>query len=156
MSTPAAIRDAIVTKITTLYPDKTRLVRPRVIDQNNKQLLDDGYGIYIGPTQLGDVDLGIHLSVKSTDILVILTKKIYTLENDFSGEATAENDLCNEKELVIRDVADIKSEGVDSSLVDLRYIGDDGGEYIFGEKNNYLALTMTFSLLYQKDKTYCN
>ncbi len=156
MSTPGTIRDAIATKISNAYSSKTRIVRPRAIDQNNKQLLDDAYGVYIGSTSESDQNLGMHLSVKSTEIIVVLTKKIYTLENNHEGEASVEDALCDEKEVIIQNVADIKFEGVDASLVDLIYSGDDGGEYIFVEKNNYLALNITFSLLYSKDKTYCN
>jgi len=155
MSTPGTVRDSMVTKITTLYSSKTRIPKPRALDQNNDNLMKDGYGIYLGPTTTVDDSLGPHFVVKSTEINVVISKKIYSKENDFTGEASVEDTLADERDAIINAVRDIISEGVDSNLVDLVYVGDDGGEFIFGDKNNYLAMTVNFAVQYKQDLTYC-
>jgi len=155
MSTLGTIRDAMVTKITTLFPNKKRIPRPRVLDQNIDNFLNDGFGIYIGPSTISDQDLGYHIAVRSSEINVVLTEKIYTLDNNHVGEAAAENSLHGNKESLIQSISEMTLEAIEDDFLNILYTSDDGGEFIFAEKNNYLALTITFTVNYSKNKTYC-
>jgi hypothetical protein len=155
MSTLGTIRNAMVTKITTLFPNKKRIPRPRVLDQNIDNFLNDGFGIYIGPSTISDQDLGYHMAVRSSEINIILTEKIYTLDNNYVGEAAAENSLHGNKESLIQSISEMTLEAIEDDFLNILYTSDDGGEFIFAEKNNYLALTITFTVNYSKNKTYC-
>lgn len=155
MSTLGTIRDAMATKISALLTSKKRIPRPRVLDQNIDKILDDAWGIYIGTSTNAEQSLGYHFSVKSTEINVVLTEKINTLDNNFVAEAAVEDSLHGDKESVIQSISEMTLEGVEGDFLNITYSSDDGGEYIYAGKNNYLALTITFIVTYSKDKTYC-
>ncbi len=153
MSTPGTVRNNMITQIEATLTSKTRIPNPREIAQNNDNFLMDGYGIYIGPGSPADSDLGFHFSTKAVDIIVVLTEKIYGLENEPTAAANVEDSLHDDKDSIIDAIANIS--GIDSNMISLEYTGDDGGEFIFADKNNYLALSINFALQYKKDKTYC-
>lgn len=148
------IRDSIISKIETLLPTKTRIIKPRALQQNNDRLLIDGLGVYVGSSSPSDQSLGLHMTVESSNIEIVLSKIIYSLENSYVNEAYVEDTLQLEKELIIEGLGDLTLASIENSLLSIVYAGDDGGQYIFAEKNNFLALTITFNVVYSKNKTY--
>lgn len=156
MSIAGTARDAIINKLTSTFTSKQRITKPRALELNNDNLLKDGVGIYIGSSTVSDTNLGFHISTKSTEIIIILTKRYFPLDNKHEEEAAAEDALSGEKDTVITAVAEVLRDNIGDGILDLQYVGDDGGQFIFGEKTNHLALSITYNLVYNTDKTYCN
>lgn len=152
MTNVTLIHNAIKSQLSALFPTKTVIPNPFELDQNNDNFLKDGYGIFYGPGSLPDFDLGIHIQGYQREFNVVLAKKVYRLESNNDQFETVQLALIEDQNTMVNSFADIRS--IDINVVRLEYVSDSGVEFIFAEKNNYLALTTSFEVTYKEDKTY--
>lgn len=152
MSNVSDIHAALKARMASLFPSKTIIPNPFDVADNSDNLLKDGYGIYYGPAGLADFDLGIHLQSYQREFNIVLAKKVYRLESNTDQFETVQLALIEDQNTIVNSFADIRS--IDINVVRLEYVSDGGIEFVFNEKNNYLALTTSFDVTYKEDKTY--
>lgn len=152
MSNVSTIHSAIKSRLSTIFPNKTVIPNPFELDQNNDNLLKDGYGIFYGAASLPEFDLGIHIQGYLREFNIVLAKKVYRLEVDSQPFETVQLALLEDQNTMVNSLANVRS--IDPNVVRLEYVSDSGVEFIFSEKNNYLAITTNFDVSYKELKTY--
>lgn len=152
MSNVSTIHASLVASLASLFPSKTVIPNPFSLEDNNQNLLKDGYGYFYGPAGLPDFDLGIHIQGYSRDFNIVMTKNVYRTDISPEPFVTTQLALLEDQNTLVNSFADIRN--LDQNVVSIEFVSDSGVEFIFADKNNYLALTTTFAVSYREDKTY--
>ena len=152
MSNVTTIQNSLVTTLETLFPNKTVIPNPFNLEDNNQNLMKNGYGFFYGPASLPDFDLGIHIQGYSRDFNVVMTRNVYRTDVSPDPFSTTQLALIEDQNTLVNTFADVRN--LDQNVVSIEFVSDSGVEFIFADKNNYLALTTTFAVAYREDKTY--
>jgi len=152
MSNVSTIHDSLIASLASLFPSKTVIPNPFNLEDNNQNLLKNGYGYFYGAAGLPEFDLGIHIQGYARDFNIVMTKNVYRTDISPDPFATTQLALLEEQNTLVNSFADIRN--LDQNVVSIEFVSDSGVEFIFADKNNYLALTTTFAVAYREDKTY--
>ena len=152
MSNVSTIFDNFLALLQTEFASKTQLANPFSVQNNNDNILKEGYGLRYGPASLPDFDL-TSFQGYSREIVVILTKQVFKTDNDTDNFSTAQKAMVEDQNTLINSLA--KNRTFDSSTVSVEFTGDSGIEFIFNGKFNFLYLETSFEIQYKEDKNYC-
>ncbi len=139
------IYDQIYSVIETLFDTKRELLNPYETEDNNSLRLKQGYSLEIGPSaDTGNMPSGIDFS---RAIGITLTK-INIASDKSSGDRKTK-----EKELLAEQLSLIAALKSGLTLVNtVSFLGDDGIEYVFNEREDYLKLRSNFNINYFKEE----
>lgn len=151
-SNVTAIHNSLIASLAALFPDKTIIPNPFDLENNNQNFLKNGYGYFYGPAGLPEFDLGIHFQGYSRDFSIVLSRNVYRTDISTDPFATTQLQLIEDQNILVNAFADIRN--IDQNVVTLEFVSDSGIEFVFADKNNYLALTTDFAVTYKEDKTY--
>ena len=152
MSNITTIYDNIDTILSALFSAKTEIPNPRKLSDNNENYLKDGYGFYFAGAGLPSFDLS-HFQGYSREIVIVLARNIYRVDNDTSVYKTAEKNLLEDQVVLINSLADDRT--MDDLITSVEFTGDSGVEFTFDDKYNFMYLSTTFDLEYKQDVSYC-
>lgn len=152
MSNVSTIHTSLLASLAGMFPNKTIIPNPFNLEDNNQNLMKDGYGFFYGAAGLPDFDLGIHIQGYSREFNVVITKNVYRTDVSPDPYTTAQLALLEDQNTMVNTFADVRN--LDQNVVSIEFVSDGGVEFIFADKNNYLALTTTFAVSYKEDKTY--
>jgi hypothetical protein len=134
------------TRLSTLLPNHIGLTNPYASEQNTAGALNLGYGVVLGAGTNTKRLMGCKLSV-SRNFNLILTRKYYAQELNITGKETTAKDLFEDQKLIIAYVE--KNPTIQSTAIaKMEYDSDNGIEFIFTEKDNYLKLETVFRVEY--------
>lgn len=139
------IYDAIYTKVDGLMTDHTELPRPFAIDENDDLFLRKGYAIYIGPAVQNPRHATCNYWVQR-NLIITNTLSIYGADTNKTIRKTAEKNLLENQILLIDGLE--KDITLGDTLNNLRFVSDNGIEFIYADQKNYLMLQSTFSFEY--------
>jgi len=153
MSKATDVFDALVARVAAVLPDHKRIPNPYIIEQNSERILNKGQGVTFGPGENTFRRLTNQLSV-ARDFSVIITRKSIKKETDSSGRAEDIQLLFEDQKLVIDDV-EKNTTLLDSTLSVAKsdYLSDNGLEFIYGEKDNFIKVESVIRVEYIEDLT---
>lgn len=149
MSSLTNIYNAVGTTLSTLYSATHKeIVNPYALELNDSLFLNRGYGFYFGPAINTKRQLSCQLSVER-EIVIINTIVNRGTDRDITIRQTAEKQLLEDQFSLI---SQLENEPTIQPLVSkLEFTGDNGIEFIFDEKFNYLYIESSFSMEYFED-----
>lgn len=149
MTTLTNIYNAVDTALDSVWGSThTELVNPFVVELNESLALNRGYGFYFGPGANTRRQLSCQLSIER-EIVVINTMINRGTERDVAIRKTAEKQLL-EDQFALIDY--LETEPTIHGLVSkLEFNSDNGIEFVFDEKFNYIYIESSFSMEYFED-----
>lgn len=123
--------------------ERFELTNPYIIDDNAETILATGWGVAALPsTNLNRTASCIYTLAR--DVEVVLTNVVYGTDRDMARRQEIEAKLMDDQ------IRLIKAIDQDAVLHDLlaknNFIGDNGVEFVFTEKNNYLAIVSSWNI----------
>lgn len=145
MSNISSIFDRVYSIITTNFSTKTELKNPYELIDNDDCNLKNGYGVAWGSVEDLEVIRKQAINLRR-NLVITFTKKIYTTEQNTSARKTAEKALMEDELTLINLISD--DFDLKKYAEDVKFVGDDGISFIFDDRQNYLAVSMSFDVDY--------
>lgn len=143
----ADVYQRLIDLIGETFTDKSQLTNPYVLDDNEDIFLKSGYGVAILPTSNLNRATSCLYSI-GRDVEITFTKQIFGTNRDISERQTVEKGLMQDQLDLIKA---IDSDGqLNDLLANSAFLGDNGIEFIFNDRNNFVALTCNFTLEYHE------
>jgi hypothetical protein len=127
-----------------------KLDNPYFPEDNNDLILKRGYGF--SPTNGSNPKRLLDCFTSMTrEITVTQTIINRGTERDTTIRETAEKQLLEDHRVLVNAV--LSDTNLNETLARLEYVGDNGIEFIFGEKNNFLMIRSTYLIEYLEEVT---
>lgn len=153
MSNISTIYDAIVDLLEATFPDHKKMDNPYAPDLNNDRLLTKSFGIYMSGASNSNRVLDCSLSIQR-QVVIHLTRINRGTERDKDIRLSAEKALLEDHFTLLNTFYQATAlDSVNSSVANFSYESDNGVEFVFAEKNNFLLITSTFTLEYLENVT---
>lgn len=145
--TAAYLRFIEVVRETFPNDERFELTNPYIIDDNPEPIVATGWGIAVlSNTNLKRVSSCLYTFGR--DFEVVLTNLIVGTDRSMPERQAIEAKLMEDQ---IRLIMAIDSDGVLHDLLAKNdFIGDNGIEFVFTEKNNYVSLVSTWNIEYHQ------
>lgn len=149
MSTISTAYDNLVTLVQATLTNHVRMANPIKPEENDERVLALGWGIAVLPAQFPSL-----VSCQwenDRQIQIIISRKIEAREDDAINRADPQKDLLEDQFSLISVIEnDVSLSGVATGITPT---GDNGIEYAFLEKDNFVMLRTTFALKYFENLT---
>lgn len=145
MSAIAEIYDSITEFLkNTFGTEGTALINPYEIEENPEIILKRAFGFYMGPAQ----DQGTITSMVAINRDVIITLTIETKASQHNNEkrTNAEKVILDEHFKLVKMLH--ADPAVNEKVSGIIYQNDNGIEFIFGDKTNFLKIVSRFQMAY--------
>lgn len=145
MTTISTAHAALLTTIAATLTSARRLANPYVLAENPGGLLENGYGVAIGPAGAGRASLTCEQSFERA-IAVVLTRTAAGTENNADALATVEKALVEDQVALIQALAE------ETATFPATYVSDGGVEFVQTQDRTgrYYALVTEFALKYSE------
>lgn len=137
------IYNQIFTAIEAALPDRVELINPYNIIDNNNLYLKSGYGVELGSMAVSEAFARVQRQFQRV-VSISLTEKIVSTDKDTSIRRSKENKLVSDQLTLITALKN----SISSDYVE--FISDEGIEYIFDERDNYIRLRTNFNINYNE------
>ena len=147
MTDISTIFDALVTRLTTLYPSHRRLTNPYVLSSNNDQYLAQGWGLATRDGVNTNRQLSRRLSV-SRNFDVVLTRRYFAKDLDITKIAIAEKSLLEDLQILqdsFEGTPDLSS-GLGNYVT--KYNSDSGIIAAKDDRDDFLAIIASINVEY--------
>lgn len=148
MSLITTVFDNINTRLSSIYstPTYKKLVNPYILELNDTLSLNRGYAFFMGPglntkKLIGDV------VTFEREVIIINTIVNRGTDRDVTIRETAEKTLLEDQFLAIESF----HQTILSDSWDLNWQSDNGVEFVFTEKQNFLSIRSNYRLRYSED-----
>lgn len=149
MSKISTIYDAMVTRLAITFPNHFRLPVVYAIEANPEPMISLGYAIRIGSASNLNRHVGCQMDIERL-MVVSITREFKALELDIGPKATVEKLLLEDQYSLILDFE--KNFALnDPSVSACQFVGDNGIEIVFTERNRFLKIESTFRIRYFED-----
>jgi hypothetical protein len=141
------VYDDIRNKVKALWPTKVEVNNPYIIEDEADIRLKDSFGIAIGAgSNTNRVICGSSSTTRSFNIAIV--KKHSSPSEEISARVIAEKALLN-------DLFDLQkyfdSNPSSDNIINIRYVNDNGIEFLNGDRFGYLMLRSTFEAEYSEN-----
>jgi hypothetical protein len=137
------IYDQLLSVMSSTFPDRSRLIKPYRIEDNNGHFLKSGYGVEIGPMVISDTFRREIRQIQRT-INISLTERVHSSDQKTTARETDEKLLISDQETMIIALKN----GLPVEYMQL--VGDEGIEEIFDERDDYIRLRTNFVINYNQ------
>lgn len=138
----STIYTEILSLVKANFTDKTELVNPYIVSDNDDLILKDAFGIQIGGTSAIDSNLNVRKTFERT-VVIKLVRKIFGTERDISQRQVYEKGILDDTELLINFI-----EGSKLSANSIKFSGDSGIDFVFGDRQSYIFNEVSFTIVY--------
>jgi hypothetical protein len=153
MTNISIIYDAIDSFLIANFPDHKKMDNPYSPDLNNDKILNKGFGFYLGAANNSNRVLDCSISIER-QVLIHLTRVNRGTERDVSIRQNAEKELLEDHRLLLNNILKDNSLSSTESIISrFEYQTDNGIEFVFSERGNFLLLTSIFDLEYIENIT---
>jgi len=147
MSTISSAFDLLKTAVTTALPNHTLLVNPYSVEENPDVYLNQGVGIGFGTGLNTNREICPKLYVRRA-FFIVITRNYFATDLNRSDKESTEKQLFEDELLVLQELlADVLAT-LDQAVAKTKFLGDNGIETVFGEKDNFLKVIMQFEFEY--------
>lgn len=149
MSAVSDLYDGMVTILSATFatPTYKKLVNPYVPELNDALSLARGYGFFIGPKTARADKLGRHEGFEA-QIEVVQTIINRGTDRDITIREAAEK-LLLEDQYTLVDYFRLNTATI-AKVWDISYISDNGLEFVFTEKQNYVMIRTTLRAIFSE------
>lgn len=144
MSKITTIYNAVLTALSTLYPNKTRIPNSLVLSENPEQYLRDGYGLRIDPESPADSEFCVFS--RNRIFTILLTKEVLTTDMQTAQMDTASIALLEDVYSLQKDFMNADQIGQESSIEQIRMAGTSGIIPFIGERENFIVVEVSFQI----------
>jgi hypothetical protein len=138
----------LIDLIKSEFTDRIELKNPYVLDDNEDIILKSGFGVTLLPTtNLKRVTSCIYTLER--EVQVVFTNQVFGTNRDMGPRQSVEKFLMDEQLKLIKAID--ASGNLNDLLAKRDFSGDNGIEFVFSERNNYLALTSSFLFEYHQN-----
>lgn len=150
MSNITDIYNGLHTVVAAVLTSHVRLPDAYNLDRNNEKFLKLGYAIATLPATRLDRSVCDRIWL-ARDFQVKITRQVTAREFDATGKGTVEKSLLEDLKLVYNELyaEDLAISGANRVVVN----GDDGIEFVYGEKINFISIAMNISVEYNETLT---
>lgn len=145
MSVVSTIYETFRANVATQLISHSRIPNPYKIEENLEPSLKQGWAIQIGPAENTNRIVCGTTTVRRRFTLII-TRKMYAQELDSTAKESVEKQLLEDLRLVLNTVE--ANPKLSTSSGDFKYEGDEGIDFVFADKDNFIKLTALFSVEY--------
>jgi len=146
MSDISTIFDGVVSRITGLLPNHTRLSNPYAIDENSDHQLKKGFGVALGPGRNTKRIICEKHSVERS-IIVTITRQVFAKENDTTKRDDMVKNLLEDHAILIKDAWNIVN--YDTGATKFNFEEDSGIEFArFEDGFKFIQIRMTYLVEY--------
>lgn len=146
MSNISTAFDNFKSMVASLLTSHLAITNPYAVEENTEGALTIGYGVIFGAAENTNRLVGCKMSVRR-DFRLVITRKFYAQELNITGKEDAAKSLFEDQKLVIAYVEKNPTIG-SSAIAKIDYVSDNGIEFVFTEKDNYLKLETVFRVEY--------
>lgn len=146
MSNISTIFDDFKSSVSALLSGHSQLTNPFDTAQNVESVLTRGYGIRLGPGNNTNRNISCKMSVQR-ELTLIITRKAYAQELNITGKESVEKQILEDQYLVIKAVQQSPTLG-SSAITKIDYSSDNGIEFIFTDRDNFLKIETVFTVEY--------
>ena len=144
MSKISSIYDELRTLVGTQLSSHTELNNPYDITDDADTMFDKGWAVGLGPASNTQRQVGCNMSV-ARDFVVTITRRYFTPSRDIANRIAAEKLLFEDQLLVIKD---IETNPSSSNIAKMVFIGDNGLEFLEGDRFGFIILQSTINVEY--------
>ena len=108
-SNVTAIHNSLKNTLADLFNDKTIIPNPFELENNNQNLMKNGYGFFYGPAGLPDFDLGIHIQGYSREFSIVLARNVYRTDTSLDPFSETQLSLIEDQNLLVNKIANIRN-----------------------------------------------
>lgn len=137
------IYDRIFVALEAAFPDRKELINPYIITDNNNLYLKSGYGVELGPMAKSEAFNRVQRQFQR-NVSISLTEKIASTDKDTLVRRSKEKELISDQLTLITTLKN----NISSDWVE--FVSDEGIEYIFDERDNYIRLRANFIINYNE------
>ena len=142
MSNFTTIYDRMRVEIAAHFSSARELPNPENLEENADQILNNGYGIIVGPaTVLTDFDNTEYYEER--EFQIVFTRVIKTTDNNVAPLVTAKKNLIEDTVTLKKDWLNADQLTVDSSVQTVK-LGDSSGIEFITNKPNFIKTTIKF------------
>lgn len=144
MSKISDVYDTILTTVGTLFPSKTRIPNPYLIEDNPIQYLEDGYGVRIFPESPAPSE---YCRFSRTRIFsIVLSKEVITTDIQTIQYDTTAKELLEEVYTLQKDFLNPDQLGIEDKVEKIEMGGTGPIELFKGDKVDILTMDVLFQV----------
>ncbi len=152
MSTISSAIDLIKTAVTTALPNHTYLTNAYQPEENNNLYLNQGVGI--AWRQAINTNREVCPKIyQSQTFEVVITRNYFASDLNVDDKESQAKQIFEDALLVISALSIDVLDSLNQSVAICKYLGHNGIETVFGEKDNYLKATLNFEFEYYETLT---
>jgi len=144
MSNVSDVLDVMRLKLATLFPDKLEMSNPYSLEQNQSIILENAYGVKVGPASLVEGEFCNYSSQR--EIGIILTAFCPKTDADSTPFIETTKSLLDDANTVVGNFMANNQLDVENKIRILDFTNDSGISFVYGEKYSYLYIELSFNL----------
>lgn len=137
------IYDQIILKLEELFPYKTRIPYPYSLQDNNKNLLSDGYGLIIGPANFEALETCNRMVAR--EVSVVVTREVFRTDSDAVVIDNIVKALGEDINLVQGLFYAYNELGIEPNIARVDIVSSSGVDQVIGDKSSFLSMTGVFN-----------
>jgi len=150
MSNVSTVYDTLITIVDGLFSDKKRLPNPYNILENDSFRKKLGWGLKMGPSTIGTIDL-FNKHVESREFSIVFTKLAQKLKNAKDGFDDPAKGLIEDNNTLMVRLLNNDQIGIPSAIGIIEFVGNSGMELLEDDKSNYISTETTFKVDIMED-----
>jgi len=143
MSNITTVINTVINKLATLFPDKTRIPNVYSLVDNNKQFLNDSYGLRIGSGDYQEFEFCSFVVVRT--LTVVFTREMYRVDSEVDLTDTIIKELLENVVSVQSLFYSYNELGIEENILKVDLGSVSGIETFYGEKQNFLTMSCDFN-----------
>ena len=147
MSRISTIRDALVSKISTLLPNHTQFANAYSPEANPSKFLKQGFGVGIAEGNNTNRIVGSVYTVERS-FFFVLTRQLFGTDLAVSTKETLEKNLFEDQYLLLKDFHGDEKLGTTNIIARTNYVSDSGILLNITGDMKFLQLTSTMTIEY--------
>lgn len=149
MTKISTVYDQLYTLLSAAFPNKSELVNPYELTDNDEQSLRDGFGI---AWEIGTDSEQIQkkLLVIDREFIVVSTRVFFSTDLNTSPKKTAEKNLFEDQITIIKTLRSFVEQSTNpaATVEDIQFLDDNGVEFVFNDAQRFLSLGTRFKMTY--------
>lgn len=141
-----AIKEALALLVTNALGGHAykRIPNPYVIEANSQIILEDGFGVGVGPGEKAEIDLCNIGYVRFFTITFI--RRVAATEHDTLSRESIESGMLEDMHTIVKAVE--SDQTISGNAVRSDYVSDSGINFLVGNDFRYYSLAMTLQITY--------
>ena len=144
MSEISDVYDAIIAKMASIFPSKTRIPNPYIVESNPDRCLKDSWGVAVSSGSRQELTF-CHLQLERI-FNIILTRETFILDSKPDGFDSSVKNLLEDARTIQLEFYKIDELGIEDKIDQLDVLTSSDIESVFVGKKKFLKIEVTISI----------